>query len=67
MVVELKKTKGTDQVIGQILRYMGWVTEAYPQKKVRGIVIVGKKDEALRFALKAVSNVDAKEFTLAIT
>jgi RecB family endonuclease NucS len=33
VVVELKKTKGTDQVIGQILRYMGWVTEAYPQKK----------------------------------
>jgi hypothetical protein len=66
VVVELKKTKGTDQVMGQILRYMGWVAEEYPQKKVRGIVIVSKKDEALRFALKAVSNVDAKEFNLDI-
>jgi restriction system protein len=66
VVVELKKTKGTDQVIGQILRYMGWVTEAYPQKNVRGIVIVGKKDDALRYAIKALANVEAKEFTLNI-
>ena len=66
VVVELKKTQGTDQVIGQILRYMGWVTEAYPQKNVRGIVIVGKKDDALRYAIKAAPNVEAKEFTVNI-
>jgi len=66
VVVELKKTKGTDQVIGQILRYMGWVTEAYPQTNVRGIVIVGKKDDALLYALKAIPNVEAKEFSVNI-
>ncbi len=66
VVVELKKTKGTDQVIGQILRYMGWVTGAYPLKNVRGIVIVGKIDDALRYAIKAVRNVEAKEFTVNI-
>ena len=54
------KTQGTDQVVGQILRYMGWVREAYPES-VRGIIIVGKKDDALRYALKATSGIEAKE------
>jgi RecB family endonuclease NucS len=64
-VVELKKTKGTDQVVGQILRYMGWAREAYPENTVRGIIIVGEKDDALRYALKATSGIEAKEFKLA--
>ena len=66
VVVELKKTQGTDQVVGQILRYMGWVKEAYPQTNVRGIIVVGKKDEALRYAIKAAPDVEAKEFKLSI-
>jgi hypothetical protein len=61
-VVELKKTQGTDQVVGQILRYMGWVREAYPENTVRGMIIVGKKDDALRYALKATSSIEVKEF-----
>jgi hypothetical protein len=66
VVVELKKSLGTDQVVGQILRYMGWAKEEYPKNNVRGIVIVGKKDDALRYAIKAVSNIEAKEFTVSI-
>ena len=55
------KTQGTDQVVSQILRYMGWVREAYLGSAARGIVIVGKKDDALRSALKATSGIEAKE------
>jgi RecB family endonuclease NucS len=44
VVVELKRSLGTDQVVGQILRYMGWVQECYKTNKVRGIIIVAKKD-----------------------
>ena len=66
VIVELKKTQGTDQVVGQLLRYMGWAKDEYPSNKVRGIVIVGKKDDALRYAIKAVPDVEAKEFTLSI-
>lgn len=66
VVVELKKSRGTDQVIGQILRYMGWVKEKYPTVNVRGIVIVGKIDETLRYALKAAPSIEAKEFKLSI-
>jgi RecB family endonuclease NucS len=66
VVVELKKTRGTDQVVGQLLRYMGWAKGEYPQAKVRGIIIVDKKDDALRYAISAVPDVEAKEFKLSI-
>ncbi len=66
VVVEIKRTQGTDQVVGQISRYMGWLMESYPKKKVRGIIIVGKKDEALRYAAMAVPNVQVKEFEVQI-
>src|SRR5215472_13380067 len=62
VVVELKRREGSDQVVGQRLRYMGWVMEKYPTKNVRGIVVVGKKDDALNYALKAAPNIQAKEF-----
>ncbi|MEE9256395.1 MAG: endonuclease NucS domain-containing protein, partial [bacterium] len=66
VVVELKRTQGTDQVVGQVLRYMGWLKEAHGTEKVRGIVIVAKKDRALSYALMAVPNVQVKEFKLLI-
>jgi RecB family endonuclease NucS len=66
VVVELKKTQKTDQVVGQILRYMGWAREAYTENSVRGIIIVGRKDDALRYALKATSGFEAKEFKLSL-
>ena len=66
VVVELKRTQGTDQVVGQVLRYMGWLSEAHGTEKVRGIVIVGKKDQALSYALMTVPGVQVKEFKLLI-
>ncbi len=64
VVVELKRAQGTDQVVGQILRYMGWVKDHYRTDKFRGIIIVGSKDRALSYAIKATSNVQVKEFRL---
>jgi hypothetical protein len=66
VVVELKRDQGTDQVVGQILRYIGWVQENYSTDKVRGIIIVGKKDNIMSYAVKAVSNIQVKEFRLTI-
>ena len=66
VVVELKRTQGTDQVVGQVLRYMGWLIETHGADKVRGIVIVGTKDPALSYAAMAVPNVQVKEFKLRI-
>lgn len=64
VVVELKREQGTDRVVGQILRYMGWVMIHYRVTDVRGIIIVGKKDPLLDYAVEAASNIQAKEFCL---
>jgi RecB family endonuclease NucS len=66
VVVELKRMQGTDQVVGQVLRYMGWLSETYGTDKVRGIIIVSKKDQALSYALMAAPNVQVKEFKILI-
>ena len=63
VVVEIKKAQGTDQVLGQILRYMGWVTED-KGADVRGIIIVQNKDRRLTYASKAATNVQIKEFRM---
>jgi predicted nuclease of restriction endonuclease-like (RecB) superfamily len=61
VVIELKKGKSSDVVIGQILRYMGWINEklALPQGYgVKGIIILKEKDEKLEYALKLMPNVN---------
>jgi hypothetical protein len=53
VVIELKKGRSSDAVVGQVLRYMGWVQENLADgKSVRGIIIVKDKDEKLEYALK---------------
>jgi restriction system protein len=67
VVVELKRHLGTDQVVGQILRYMGWVMENYRTDSVRGIIVVAKKDPLLSYAVAAVPNIQTKTFRLSIS
>ena len=60
LVIELKKGKASDDVVGQILRYMGYVKDvlAEPEQTVRGIVIALDDDKKLRRALAMLSNVE---------
>jgi RecB family endonuclease NucS len=66
VVVELKRGQGTDQVVGQVLRYMGWAQQNYKTDSVRGIIVVGKKDQALSFAVLAAPKIQVKVFRLSI-
>lgn len=57
VVVELKKGKTEDDVVGQTLRYMGWVRENLSKTKlVRGIIIVAKGEitNKLKMAIKGL-------------
>lgn len=59
VVIELKKGRSSDVVIGQILRYMGWVKENLAKDyNVRGIIIAKEKDERLEYALRLMPNVN---------
>ncbi len=56
LVVELKRGRASDVVVGQILRYMGYVMEqiAEPDQTVEGVIIALDDDKKLRWALAAV-------------
>jgi restriction system protein len=59
LVVELKRGRASDVVVGQILRYMGYVTEqvADPGQVVEGAIIALDDDQKLRWALVAVPSI----------
>ncbi len=62
LVIELKREQSTDQTIGQLLRYIGWVKQhlAGRHEPVQGMIICRETDEALQYALHAVSNVEVQ-------
>lgn len=62
VVIELKKGRESNAVVGQILRYMGWVQEnlCNDEQTVRGLIICKDVDPKLEYALKMVKNVDLK-------
>lgn len=59
LVVELKRGRASDVVVGQILRYMGYVKEqiAEPHQSVEGAIIALDDDQKLRWALAVVPNI----------
>ena len=60
VVIELKRGKTSDATVGQVLRYIGWVAEnlAEPTQQVRGIIISQEVDDALKYAIKGLKNVN---------
>ncbi len=60
LVVELKRGRASDQVVGQIARYMGFVQEELlePGQSLRGAIIAFEEDPKLRRALIMTPTVD---------
>ena len=59
LVVELKRGRASDSVVGQILRYMGFVMDelAEDDQEVRGAIIALEHDQRLRRAIAATSSI----------
>ena len=59
LVVELKKGRASDTVVGQILRYMGYVQDELAEEgqTVRGVIIALEDDQRIRRALAAAPNI----------
>jgi hypothetical protein len=67
VVIELKRAESGYKVVGQILNYMGWVQDklANGDQKVRGIIIVGRADKALKSAVRPVEDkISLKEYSI---
>jgi len=66
VVIELKKGRPSDQVVGQILRYMGWVKKNLCKdgQTVKGLVICRDPDSKLSFALEMTNNIDVRYYSV---
>ncbi|TGM41712.1 DUF1016 family protein [Leptospira biflexa] len=60
LVLELKKGRASDNVVGQIQRYMGYVKEelAESNQEVKGIIIALEDDLRIKRALSVTQNIE---------
>lgn len=60
LVIELKKGRASDAVVGQTLRYMGFAVQelAEPNQKVKGPIIALDDDQRIRRALAVTPNIE---------
>ncbi len=59
LVLELKKGRASDAVVGQVLRYMGYVQEELAEEgqTVHGVIIALEDDQRIRRALAVVPSI----------
>lgn len=60
LVVELKKGRVSDNVVGQVQRYMGYIKEeiATEHQQVKGVIIALENDIRIKRALSVTNNID---------
>ena len=66
LVIELKKGRASDVVVGQITRYMGDIMKniANEEQQVKGIIIALEDDQNLKDSLYAVPNIEFMRYEL---
>jgi hypothetical protein len=64
LVIELKREKSSDAVVGQVLRYIGWVQKHLIEddEMVEGLVVATEGDPQLHYALEVVPSVSFKSY-----
>ena len=69
LVVELKKGRVSDNVVGQIQRYMGYVKEELAEEgqTVKGVIIGLEDDLKIRRALSVASNIEFYRYQVNFT
>jgi hypothetical protein len=65
LVIELKKSRVSDVVVGQISRYLGWVKKHIANgEQVKGLILSHKADEKLGYAVSAHPALSLRYFKL---
>lgn len=65
IVFELKLSRGADKALGQLLRYMGWITQNLANgKKVKGIIVANKMDDKIKYAVSIIPDVTLYEYEM---
>ncbi len=58
VVIELKKNQTSDDTVGQLARYMGWIKRHKENENVKGIIIAGHYDKKLDYAQEMLPNIE---------
>jgi restriction system protein len=68
VIIELKKGRPSDQVVGQTLRYMGWVKKNLCSmgQAVKGLIICRDHDPKLAYALEMTSGIDVRYYSVSL-
>jgi hypothetical protein len=65
VVFELKLSRGPDYAVGQILRYMGWVTRHLALgAPVKGVIVAAEITDKLKYAVSLVPSVSMFEYSV---
>lgn len=69
VVIETKRDMADRRAIGQILGYMGWVSEKLcaEGQAVKGILLAGEPSDELRLAVKPVPNLELYRYEISFT
>lgn len=69
VVIELKVSRGYDRVIGQLLRYIGWIEKNFadPEQIVKGMIVAREISEDLILATSKINEVELFEYSLSVT
>lgn len=69
LVVELKKGRASDYVVGQVQRYMGYVKDELAEKnqKVRGVIVAFDDDPKIKRALSVAKDIEFYTYSVQFT
>ena len=66
LVIELKRGRASDRVVGQILNYMGYISEEVAENSqvVKGCIITLEDDQKIKNALKMVNGIEFYKYEI---
>ena len=66
LVIELKKGRASDSVVGQVQRYMGYIKEEFLEddQRVRGAIIALENDLKVKRALSVTNDIHFYEYKI---
>ena len=69
VVIELKVSRGYDRVVGQLLRYMGWIKQNHAEEDqlVRGLIVARDISEDLSLACAGLGNIGLYEYEFSVS
>ena len=69
VVIELKKGRSSDRVVGQVLRYMGWVKKnlCVDGQAVKGLIICRERDIKMDYALDMTNDIDVRYYSVSFS